>query len=58
MILDDCFATILECMNIISGIAVCPTTYFDVSAISEYHFNQFNGKECGISSRRAAHTGR
>ena len=27
MILDECFATILECMNIISGIAVCPPTY-------------------------------
>ena len=40
MIMDDYFATILECMNIISGL---PTTYFDVSAISEYHFNQFNG---------------
>lgn len=52
MVLYDCFATFLECMNIISGFAVCPpTTYFDASAISEYHFNQFNGKECRISSR-------
>ena len=42
MVLDDCFATILECMNIISGFAVFPpTTYFDASAISEYHFNQY-----------------
>jgi len=54
MILDECFATILECMNIISELA---TTYFDESAISEYHFNQFNRKECGISSRRAAPPG-